>query len=291
MHLSVFRSVVVGFSILVAPAVSLAQQPAPPDVLKTAGDYVLTFAEELSMLEAEELTTQHDTSSGQIGGSRRVRSDFVLIGLDEGHVAAFRDAFEIDGQPLRERKNRLTALLRAKLDSAALDEARALSDASVKQYISPNLHVLDDPTLPFVFLRKENQERFAFRPDGVRKMDGSEVAILRFTEQGTERMIPSPEKAPLTGRLWIEPATGAVRQAEISVSGKSFNLRSTVKYAKDQKLDLWLPSEVVLNSDVRGAGDHGISNMGAGGGLGTRQTLEARTNYSNYRQVGAKSDR
>jgi hypothetical protein len=64
MHLSVFRSVVVGFSILVAPAVSLAQQPAPPDVLKTAGDYVLTFAEELSMLEAEELTTQHDTSSG-----------------------------------------------------------------------------------------------------------------------------------------------------------------------------------------------------------------------------------
>jgi hypothetical protein len=289
MEHSAFRSAVVGFSLAIAP-IGLAQQPATADLLKAAGDYVLKFAGHVSMLEAEEVTTQHDTSSGQIGGSRRVRSDFVLIGLDEGHVGAFRDAFEVDGQPLRERKNRLIELLRAKLDPASLDEARALTDASVKQYISPNLHVLDDPTLPLVFLRKENQERFAFKPDGVRKMDGTEVAILRFTEQGTERMIPSPEKVPLTGRLWIETATGAVRQAEVSVSGKSFILRSTVKYAKDQKLDLWLPSEVVLNSDVRGAGDHGISNMGAGGGLAVRQTLEARTSYSNYRQA-VKSDR
>lgn len=284
------RSALIVLSTLAAPFPILAQQPALPDVLKAAAEYVVKYAGQLSVIEAEEQSTQHDTSSGQIAGSRRLKSDFVVIGSDDGRVASFRDAFEVDGRSLRERSNRLIDLLR-KPNPASLEEARALSEASVRQYISPNLHVLDDPMLPLEFLRQQNQERFGFTLDSVRTMDGSRVAILRFTEQGQERLIKSAENVPITGRMSIDAATGALRQAELSFSGKAFNLRSTIKFTADQTLGLWLPSEVVLSSDVRGTGyNNTVSNMGAGGQLAVRETLEARVIFSNYRQV-TKPDR
>jgi hypothetical protein len=283
------RLLPVALALALAPIVA-AQQPALADVLKAAADYVGKFAGPALVIEAEEQQTQHDTSSGQVGGSRRLKSDFIVIALDDGRVASFRDAFEVDGTSLRERKNRLLELLRAP-DATTVDRLRELSEASVRNYISPNLYVLGDPTLPLQFLRQQNQERFAFKADGIRTMDGSQVALVRFSEQGAERFIQSPEKAPITGRLWIETATGAVRQAEVTFSGKEFNLRSTIKYARDAQTGLWLPSEVVLNSDVRGTGHNNTaSDMGAGGQLAVRQSLEARIAYSKYRQA-SKSDR
>lgn len=284
------RPVLVALAIGVVPIVTAAQQPPLPDVLKAAADYISKFAGPALVIEAEEQQTQTDTSSGQIGGTRRLKSDFVVIALDDARVASFRDAFEVDGAPLRERKNRLLDLLRS-TDATTVDKLRDLSEASVRNYISPNLYVLGDPTLPLQFLRPQNQGRFAFKAEGVRKMDERQVAIVRFTEQGTERFIQSPEKAPITGRLWIDTATGAVRQAELTFSGKEFNLRSNTKYALDPSLGLWLPSEMVLNSDVRGRGfNNTASDMGAGGQLAVRQSLEARVTYSKYRQV-TKPDR
>jgi len=259
--------------------------PALPDVLQGAADYLVKYAQQVSVIEAEEQYNQHDTSSGRLSGSRRLTSDFVLAGLDGGAVAAFRDTFEMDGSSLRERQGRLLGFFRTRPDSSALEQARALSAESVRHYISPNLRVLDEPTLALQFLRKQNQERLTFKLDGVRTMDGSQVAILRFSEQGPERVIRSPENVPVTGRLWIETATGAVRQTELSLDGKTFNLRATVKYAVDRKLGFWLPVEMVLQCDVRGAGSGGISNMGAGGNLGVRQSFEARVTYSKFRQV------
>ena len=284
------RAALVVLTAGLTPLVTVAQQPALADVLKTGADYVVKFAGPARVIEAEEQQTQHDTSSGQIGGSRRLKSDFVVIGLDDGRVASFRDTFEVDGRALRERQNRLLDLLQS-TDATTADRLRELSEGSARSYISPNLYVLGDPTLPLQFLRQQNQERFAFKADGVRTMDGSQVAIVRFTEQGTERFIQNPEKAPITGRVWIDAGTGAIRQAELAISGKEFILRSTTKYALDQKLGLWLPSEMVLNSDVRGTGyNNSASNMGAGGQLAVRQTLESRVLYSNYRQV-TKSDK
>jgi hypothetical protein len=284
------RAAPIVFAVGLAPIVTAAQPPALADVLKAAADYVLKFAGPAMVIEAEEQQTQYDTSSGQIGGSRRLKSDFVVVALDDGRVSSFRDTFEIDGRPLRERQNRLLDLLRS-TDDTTVDRLGELSEASVRSYISPNLYVLGDPTLPLQFLRQQNQPRFAFKPDGVRTMDGRQVAIVRFSEEGAERFIQTPEKAPVTGRLWIDAGTGAVRQAELVFSGKEFNLRSTTKYALDQKLGLWLPSEMVLNSDVRGLGHNNTaSNMGAGGQLAVRQSLEARVTYSQYRQV-TKPDR
>jgi hypothetical protein len=71
----------------------------------------------------------------------------------------------------------------------------------------------------------------------------------------------------------------------VTFSGKDFNVRASIKYAVEPKLGLWLPLEMVLQSDIRGPGPGGVSNMGAGGNIGMRQTLEGRVLYSRFRQV------
>src|SRR3972149_11693513 len=71
--------------------------PALPDVLQGAADYLVKYAQQVSVIEAEEQYNQHDTSSGRLSGSRRLTSDFVLAGLENGAVAALRDTFEMDG--------------------------------------------------------------------------------------------------------------------------------------------------------------------------------------------------
>jgi hypothetical protein len=262
-----------------------AQGPSASDVLEAAAGYVVRYAQQVAIVVGEEQYTQYDVSSGQTRGSRRLKSDFAVVGLADGALATFRDAYQIDGTNMGDREERLATLFRSPATESSLAQARDLSDQSVRHYISPNLRVLDQPLLPLEFLRKQNQARFAFKMDSTRKMDGKEVAILRFTEQGPDRFIKSAENAPLGGRVWIELGSGAVRQTEISFSGKEFNVRSSVKYKADPALGLWLPSEMVLQSDIRGAGAHGISNMGAGGGLGVRETMEGRANYAKFRRV------
>lgn len=280
------------WSVLVLTAIGAAHVNAPAqkgpalsDVLLAAADYVVKYAEQLSVVVGEEQYTQHDTSSGQVSGSRRIKSDFALVGLPGGLVASFRDAFELDATALRERQERIAGLFRTPPTDTSLEQARELSAESVRHYISPNLRVLDQPTVPLEFVRKENQPRFAFKMDSVKTIDGSQVAIVRFTEQGTERFIQSPTNTPVTGRLFIDASTGAIRQTELTFSGKDFNLRATVKYGADPSLGLWLPVEMFQQSDIRNPGNGGISNMGAGGGLGQRESLEARANYSKFRRV------
>jgi hypothetical protein len=278
-------------AVLLASAAPEAQnRPALPDVLKAAADYTVKYAQQISAIVGEEQYTQHDTSSGQLRGSRRLKADFAIVGLDGGQVVSFRDVYELDGTALRERQERLAPLFGTPADSAKLEQAQELSTESVRQYLSPNLRVLDQPLVPLEFIRAENQPRFQFKLDNVRKMDGKDVAIVRYTETGAERFIKSPTNTPVTGRLWIEAQTGAVRETELSFSGKDFNLRAAVKYKNDAQLGLWLPSEMTQTSDIRAAGDGGISNMGAGGGLGVRESLEARAYYSNFRKVSAGSD-
>src|SRR5262249_52473263 len=91
--------------------------------------------------------------------------------------------------------------------------------------------------------------------------------------------------APAFGRFYVDVATGAVRQTEVSLNSKSLNIRSNVKYVEDPGLKLWLPSEMVQQFDVSGAGSGGVSDMGGGAGLSAHQTLEARSNFSKFRQV------
>ena len=48
---------------------------------------------------------------------------------------------------------------------------------------------------------------------------------LKFTETAQPRLINAPENSPGTGRFWVDVATGAIRQVELSMSTGNYLLR------------------------------------------------------------------
>lgn len=269
---------------LVSSGVHAQKDPALPDVLQAAGDYLVHYSQQLAAVAAEEQYTQYDTSTGLMKTPTRLNADFVLIGNGAGSVTGFRDVFAIGTAPVRKRDDRLLTLFTAS-PASALGQARQMTDDSVRYYLSSNLRALDQPTIALQFLQKENQERCTFKLDNVKTMSGARVAIVRFTERNTPRLVPSPEDGPAVGRFWIDVASGTVRQTELGIVGKSSNIRASVDYAAEPKLDIWLPVEMYQQVDVRGAGSGEISNMGSGGGYGAHQALEGRATYTKFRQV------
>ncbi|MCX6543206.1 MAG: hypothetical protein NTV05_02190 [Acidobacteria bacterium] len=265
--------------------------PALPDLRRAAADYLVKYAQQLSAVAAEEECLQLDTSAVRMTATSSLRSEFVLVGLADGAVAGFRDVFELDGGALRERGGSLLTLFRTPPTAASLERARELTTESARHYISPDLRWLDEPTLALEFLRQKNQERSTFTLDGVRKMDGSQVAILKFKERSTPRLIPSPDNAPVSGSFWIEVVSGAVRRTELILSGRTFDFRVTVNYAAEPKLGLWLPADMHQRIDISGVDSGGSSQLGGNFSYPARRSFETRAKYSKFRQVSAMSPR
>lgn len=275
-------------SVLLAGAASSvaieAQKPAAPDVLTAAGDYVARYSVKLSAIAAEEHYVQYDVSSGEVREPRRLTADIVLVGLADG-IEGFRDVFAIDTVPLRRRDDRLASLF-ASVTPSAVEQARTFTRASIDRYVSPNLHGLDQPALALEFLRKEHHGRSTFKIESVKTTDDARVAVLRFTERGTPRLIPSAEGAPATGRAWVEVASGTVRQTEVSLTSRSFTVRATVTYALQPDLGMWLPVRMSQHFFATGPGSNPINHMGANGGYNARQSFEGEATYSKFRKVG-----
>jgi len=262
--------------------------PPLPDVLKSASDYLVQYSDKISGVAAEEEYLQYDTTSGQMNTPKRVSSDVVLYGSGSGTVAVFRDAFAIDTVAIRQRDDRLPALFKNPTAENG-QRAQQFSDDSVRAYLNPNLHVLDQPTTALEFLRKENQERSTFKIESVKSMNGAQVAVLKFNERSTPRLIPSNENSAAVGRFWVDVGTGAVRQTELGVTGKGTSIRVTVKYEPQPTLALWLPVEMYQQFELSQQSANGMNNMGTGGNYTGRQTLEGRATYSKYRMVAGNA--
>jgi hypothetical protein len=259
----------------------LAQKPAVPDILKVVGDYVLRYSENLSTIAAEEEYTQRQLEATH--GSRRLRSDIVLIGHKGGSISAFRDPFAMDGNPIRERDDRLLKLFDSAMVAAAHAQATAWTDEAVRHYMSPNLRLLDLPTLALDYFRPLNHDAAEFLVEGVRNQNGVQVATLGFKAHGRSDVVLTPEGATTEGRAWVEVATGTIRQTELVVNGKNFSLVATTKYSLDAGLGIWVPTELVQRVEITSAAG-GFSTMGAGGHSGARQSLEGRAQYTKFRR-------
>ncbi len=261
--------------------VSTQKGPALPDVLKSAGDYLVQYSKQLGAVAAEEDYVHTEPS---VRGSLAIRlaSDVVFLGLGGGGVATFRDVVSVDGAVVHKRDDRLLTLFTATPDSSLLPATR-LTDESIRYYRSPALRGLDQPTLALTYLKTENQERSVFKLDSVKNMKGVDVAIVKFTERGTPRLLPSAENVAAEGRFWIEVKTGAIRQTELALPGKSADVRATVNYAAEAKLAMWLPVEMTQKIDLYA--DGGMSSMGSVGGQGGHQGLEGSAEYSKFRRV------
>jgi hypothetical protein len=271
-----------GFA-LASGSVGAQKAASVEDLLRRSAEYLSQYALGLGAVAADEDYVQYETSLGKTATPRRLSTHVVWLGIGDA-VEEFRDVLAIDARPLRPADDRLLGLFTTPTGTSR-DAARQMTEDGVRHYIAANLHVLDEPMLALEFLRAANQPRSTFKLEGVKPHDGAQVAVLKFTETAKPRVIPVPEAVPAVGRLWIDPASGAVRQTELTLTARSFTFRATVKYASDAGTKRWLPVEMTQDCSVSGPGSSAINHMGANGGYNAHQELSARSTYASYRQV------
>jgi hypothetical protein len=243
--------------ILAAASASLSAQAAsrPPNlktVLGRAAIYVDEFREKLSGIVAEETYVQQEVP----GERRELRSDLLLVRSETfPRWLQFRDTFEVDGRPVRDRADRLTALF---LQPGATARARAqrIGEESSRYNLGDVVRTINAPVMPLVFLERDVQQRLRFSraPDSERPAApadspghfrvASEVWVVRFEERERPTIVRdavSGGDVPTEGRFWIEPDTGRVLMSEMRSNHPMVRAEVAVSYQSVPLLGLLVP--------------------------------------------------
>ncbi|MDQ3419143.1 MAG: hypothetical protein M3541_10230 [Acidobacteriota bacterium] len=146
----------------------------------------------------------------------RFASDLVLLNVN-GRVMGLRDPFSVDNVRLREREARIVNLLTAPtLDGWKRAHAYA-AEQNFRFLFDLILH-LNDPSIALQFISSGMQSKMTFKLEKQEKLDGVPVVRIGFKEKTDGEKPPvlgTRGNAAAAGRLWIEPATGAVIKTEL----------------------------------------------------------------------------
>jgi hypothetical protein len=282
-----------------------AQEPDLRAVLERAGSYVAEFQRQFSGIVAEEQYTQEIkavarqspcNARGMPVATRvcqeqlvypvrsELRSDLLLVkpgGADDW--LQYRDVFELDGLPVRNRSERLTSLFLVP-SSASRNQIARIRDESARYNIGDIHRNVNVPLFALTFLAPGNQARFKFkRTDervpatfGPRLAEGSafhvstEVWVVQYQEvrRGTMIHTNHNKDLPSRGRFWIEPATGRVLMTELVARNRELRATIDVSYQSQPLLGLLVPIEMREWYD----------------GLRSGSRIEAVATYGKFRQ-------
>jgi hypothetical protein len=254
---------------MIAALVLAAALDAPPSldaVLQRAAEYVEAFHRRLSGIVAEEHYVQtaqypHGDRWTDERSRRELRSDLLLVRPgDTGDWVQFRDVFEVDGWPVRDRRERLVPLFLQPPASRAAQLMRIRAE-SARYNIGTVERTVNTPTLALVFLEAVHQPRFAFtrasphataalappsEPAGTAFRTSTEVWIVDFREKQDGTLIRDERgrDVPARGRFWIEPSSGRVLMSELTAKTRRVRATIDVSYQSEPLVGLLVPIEM-----------------------------------------------
>lgn len=257
------------FTLLVcaAPAVGTVSRQAPSldEVVARATAYVAEYEQRFSLLVAEETYTQEqrrpDSGSGGNLSQRNpgggfatgglvsrvdLISDYLLVRLpDGGGWMPFRDVFEVSGRQVRDRRDRLVRLF-LEPGAGSFDQASRIMQESTRYNIGSVARTINIPTLALLFVHPDVVERFAFSPAGSEVVAGREARILEYRERARPTLIKTTRgrDLPLSGRLWIEPASGVILRTSLTAADPVVRANVEVLFREDALLGLWVPERM-----------------------------------------------
>jgi hypothetical protein len=257
--------------VVAAVAVAPAQEPALPEVLDRAERYVEAYERRFSLLVAEEHYVQEirrpDTAAvgggnltranpgggfaagggGGVTERRALRSDYLLVRLDAGSGwMPFRDVFEVNGKPVRDREDRLVALFIKAPTDASFDQADRIMADSTRHNIGAVTRTINIPTLGLLFLHPDIRPRFAFTRHGTETVAGRQAWVVDYRETRRPTLIKTSNgrDLALTGRLWIDPVTGVILKTNLTAADPIVRATVTVVFREDADLELWVPAQM-----------------------------------------------
>ena len=249
------------------------QVPTAGQLLDRATASVEDFVAKFSRVVAEEQYLQEYLSAAPGEGSnssfpgapqvrerRRLKSDLLLVKLPQtGEWHVFRDVFEVDGRPVRDREDTLATLFLRSADAAkAIDRAKEVAAASARFNIRP-IGTLDHPFLALAFLQRDYHYRFRFALGGREEAVAPDAYVLEFHETARPTIVRGTGDKDVfaRGRYWIAGSSGRILKTEIILNALGNESAITARFEFDDRLGTQVPVEMrfrraVAKSEVRG---------------------------------------
>jgi hypothetical protein len=264
------------FAALTAVSLPAAGELTLDEVLLRASKYVANYQSKLRGIVAEETYRQNlmVLSAGRpIGaGARRssregreLKSDLLLVKLgDEDFWMQFRDVFEVDRKPVRDRDQRLYKLF---VDGTA--DARKLAEniqqESARYNLGPVMRTINVPILALFMLDRSVQSNVQFeqgKTGNVKRFSGladpATIWLLEYRESHKGTMVRGENNRdiPSRGRIWVDSTDGRILQTELISEDVGLRAEINVTYRTEPGFDLLVPAEmrelyIIRRSDTR----------------------------------------
>jgi hypothetical protein len=241
-------------------AQSALPQPTLPIVLKRTAAYVAEYQVKLAGIVAEEhygqsvvRMTVRDRGMLSPAQHRDLKSDLLLIRLEgEDRWVQFRDVFEVDKQPVRDRDERLFKLFIEPTKGSRL-QAEQISNEGSRYNIGPLVRTVNVPILALIFFDASIQRRFKHtrvEPGDLRVFAGQaregDIWAIEYRETAPRTVIrgESGRDMKSNGRLWVDSSSGRVLKTELRSGDALVRAQITVTYKAEPGLDLLVPAEM-----------------------------------------------
>ncbi len=281
--------------------VTAADQSARPnDILDRASAYVARYMDELSSVVAEERYVQVAKSTGMRVGSpplgydtsgvtpsvqpppsaedtnivrRELRSEFLFVRTNGNEPwLPFRDVYQVNGEQLRDRDERLTRLL-LDTSASAMARAKAINYESTRFNLGEVQRTVNLPLYALRFVDRANRDRFVFGLGSQKPVNGRPAIEITCRERQRPTLIQSNGKdLPIRGSVWVSPDDGRVLRTLMKTDDKQLRTSIEVTYALDTKLGILTPLEMIERYDWKGL------------------SIDATASYSNYRRFAITVD-
>ena len=258
-------NVLLAIVMFIGPAVWANQGLTLVEVLSRSTEYVNALHVQLQGVVMEERYEQRASSRGTSGfsgfqsdGYERItlRSDYLLVqpeGADR-HFG-FRDVFETNGRPVRDREDRLTRLFLSDAPSAERQIQGILSE-SARYNLGDIERTVNTPTLALLFLSSAYKPRFSFKRGAsespslgmdVPETDSAEdIWVVEYVETWPWTVVNGRggRNVPAEGRFWIESTTGGVLMSEVQFEAREFSATIVVEYEFNPEVGHAIPTEM-----------------------------------------------
>jgi len=263
------------------PLPLLAQAGDLDEMLDKASDYVELYERTFVGVVSEE-TYRQQVRGGRTGTDLRgfpvegqsqrrdLRSDVLLVRAPAAdRWIQFRDVFEVDGKPVRDRDDRLTKLfLQPSADASRQEED--IAAASARYNIGGVNRTVNLPVLALSVLEARNRAWFTFK---IGRRSGSTVELEYQEEDRGRTMIHTNDNQPMRahGRFTFEAATGRVLASTLATETTTLKAQIDVTYGLEPAVDMLVPREMRERYSLKDG-----------------STIDGRATYAKFRRYQVK---
>jgi hypothetical protein len=134
----------------------------------------------------------------------------------------YRDVFEVDGQPVRARSERMRRLFETGTPEGQVELGRIAAE-SARYNIGPLLRTTNTPSVPLLYLSPAMRPRLHLSSGGRSRREGRELALVEFREDGSPTLVADSagRDMPARGKVWVDPESGAIREVEVRIGERA----------------------------------------------------------------------